>query len=448
MKGLDPLFRPKSVAIAGASHKPGKVGYELVKNLIEAGYKGDIIPINPKGGEILGYKVYKDLKDVDKPIDLLLIALPTKYILRIIEEAGEKGVKSAVIYSAGFAEIGAEDLQNKLVELINRYGVRVIGPNCAGIIYWGSNLNASFSPAIKKGSIGLLSQSGAMTAVISEYLEFKGLGLQLLVSYGNRVDVKDHEIISYFDDSDDIKAFMLYIEGLSEGDGRRLYKAIRDSKKPIVIFKAGRGTAGARAAYSHTAALAGKYNVFRDILMQAGAYIVDEYYELVDVTEALSLLNPPKGDNIAIVTNSGGPAVVATDNLELIGRKLMKTPKDIIDKLNFLQPYMNKGNPIDLTADGNEEYYKKVIDVLMDSRWPDLIYVIHVPPSFVDPLNIAEAVKEAYLENNKKKPLVPLFFGRNRWKAYSILREADLPSPLTHISAAKVIDALIKRMEY
>lgn len=447
MKSLDPLFRPKTVAIAGASHKPGKVGYELIKNLIQAGYTGEIIPINPKDGEILGYKVYPSIRDVDKPIDLLLIALPTNYILDVVREAGEKGVRSAIIYSAGFAEIGREDLQDELVRTVKEYGIRVIGPNCAGVIYWGHNLNASFSPVSIKGSIGLLSQSGAMTAVISEYLEFKGLGLQLLVSYGNRIDVKDHEIIEYFEDSRDINAFMLYIEGLSEGDGRRLYQAIKQSEKPIVIFKAGRGSAGARAAYSHTAALAGKYEVFRDVMLQAGAYVVDEYYELVDITEALSLLKPPRGRDIAIVTNSGGPAVAATDNLENMGIELKETPEDVKEKLDFLQPYMNRGNPIDLTADGMEEYYKKVLDVLMDTEWPDLLYVIHVPPSFVDPLKIAEAVKEAYLENSRKKPIVPLFLGRNRWKAYNILRSAGLPTPLTHISAAKVVDALLKRGE-
>jgi acyl-CoA synthetase (NDP forming) len=185
MNALDPLFRPRTVAIAGASHKPGKVGYELIKNLVEAGYSGDIIPINPKGGEILGYKVYRSISEVDKPIDLLLVALPTKYILDVMKEAGEKGVKSAIVYSAGFAEIGREDLQEELVKTVKKYGTRIIGPNCAGVIYWGHNLNASFSPVSIKGSIGLLSQSGAMTAVISEYLEFKGLGLRLLVSYGN-----------------------------------------------------------------------------------------------------------------------------------------------------------------------------------------------------------------------------------------------------------------------
>lgn len=441
---LDPLFRPKSIAILGASHKPGKVGYELLKNVIYAGFEGKIYPINPKGGEILGYKVYRSLDEVEDDIDLLLIALPTKYVLDAVKTAGEYGVKSAVIYAAGFAEIGREDLQTELMKIIKRYGIRVIGPNCAGIIYWGSKLNASFSPVSRDGDMALLSQSGAMTAVISEYLEFKGLGLRLLVSYGNRVDVKDHEIIDYFQDSDDIKTFMLYIEGLGEGDGRRLYETIRRSRKPIIIFKGGIGSSGAKAAYSHTAALAGNYKVFRDILTSAGAYLVDEYYELVDVAEALSILEPPSGNNVAIVTNSGGPAVVATDKLEERGIKLPNTPKHIIDKLNFLQPYMNRGNPIDLTADGDEEYYAKVLETLLSSDWPDIIYVIHVPPSFIDPLKIAEAVKDVYIDSGGGKPLVPLFLGRGRWEAYKILRTAGLPTPFNHISAAKVIDSLIR----
>ena len=442
---LDMLFRPRSIAVLGASSKKGKIGYELVNNLVKHNFSGKIYPINPKGGSVLGIKMYKSLNKVNDKIDLALIALPAEKIIDIVKELGEKGTGSAVIYTAGFSEIGNVELEEKLKKIILDYGIRVIGPNCAGVIYYGHNLYGAFVPGLRDGELALLSQSGAMTAVITEYLYSKNLGLDLLVSYGNKIDVSDEEIIQYFDEDKKIKVFMIYAEGLREGEGRRFFKVIKNVDKPVVMFKGGRGKAGARAAKSHTGVLAGSYRVYRGAMKQLGVYLVDEFYEFVDVAEALAYLNISKGDRIGLVTNSGGPGVILTDKLEKLNMPLPETPRQIMKKLSFMPNFMNRGNPIDLTANGTEELYYHVLSILLRSNWPDIIVALHVPPSFVDPIAIAKAIKDAYIDSKSEKPLIPLIFGDKRWEAYKIFwKEPRLPTPYSHTSAAKAVDALIQ----
>ncbi len=443
---LDVLFRPSSIAILGASSKKGKVGYELVNNLVKHNFSGKIYPINPKGGNVLELKIYKTLDEIDKKIDLALVALPAGKIIDTMKKLGEKKVGSAIIYTAGFSEIGNVELESEVKRIILDYGIRVIGPNCAGVIYYGHNLYGAFVPGLRDGELALLSQSGAMTAVITEYLYSKNLGLNLLVSYGNKIDVSDEEIIQYFDDDKKIKVFMLYVEGLRKNEGRRFFEVVKNVNKPIVMFKGGRGKAGARAAKSHTGVLAGQYRIYKGGMNQLGIYLVDEFYELVDVAEALAYLKPPRGENIGLVTNSGGPGVVLTDKLENLNMPLPETPRHIFEKLSFMPSFMNRGNPIDLTANGTEELYYHVLSVLLKDDWPDIIIALHVPPSFVDPIAIAKAIKDAYVDSKSDKPLIPLIFGDKRWEAYKIFWENPrLPTPFSHTSAAKIVDALIQR---
>ncbi len=443
---LDKLFRPKSIAILGASSHKGKVGYELVYNLVDKGFEGKIYPINPKGGEVLGLKIYKSLDEVDEPIDLALVALPSSMIIDTIKKLGEKDVGAAVVYAAGFSEIGNVELEEKLYRLIKDYGIRVIGPNCAGIIYYGHRLYGAFVPGLRDGDLALLSQSGAMTAVITEYLYSKSLGLHLLVSYGNKIDVSDEEIISYFKDDRSILAYMLYVEGFKAGEGRRFYEVVKSIDKPIVMLKGGRGSVGARAAKSHTGVLAGSYQVYQAAMKQMGVYLVDEFYELVDVAEGLAYLPIPNGDKVAVVTNSGGPGVVLTDKLEDRGIPLEVTPKNIKGKLSFLPDFMGRENPIDLTANGNEDLYYHVLKILLKEDWPDIVIALHVPPSFVDPIAISKAIRDAYIDSKSDKPLIPLVFGDKRWDAYKIFwGEPRLPTPYSHTSTSKVVDALLLR---
>jgi len=436
---LDCTFKPKSIAVIGASTKPGRVGYEIVKNLINGGFHGRLYPVNPKGGEISGYKVYKDISEVDDEVDLALIALPAEKAVNIIDKVGTKGVKSVVVFSSGFSEIGNLELEKQLYRKCREYGIRVIGPNCAGIIYWGSNLYASFVPGVKKGDLALISQSGALTAVLVDYLNWKDIGLSLLVSYGNRIDVNEIDIMTYFRDDESIKAFMIYLEGFRKGEGRIFTEAVKDILrfKPIVVLKAGRGTAGERAVKSHTGALAGDYKLYSDILSSMGVALVDEYYELVDVAEALSVLPQPKSDNIVIITNSGGPAAILADFISYFGLKLPELPSALKEKLSFLPSYMGRTNPIDLTASGLSDIYYETLRVVLKDEWPGCILTIHVPPSFVNPVEIASAVRDAYLDSKVEKPLIPLFLGLRREQAYKVLRLSGVfPTPFNHRSAA------------
>ena len=446
---LDMLFRPESIAVLGASTKEGKLGYELLHNLVRNGYRGKIYPVNPKDGEIFGLKIYTSLNEIKDEIDLALVALPSDMVIDAVKKLGEKGVGAAIIYAAGFSEIGNIELEERLEKMIRKYRIRVIGPNCTGIIYYGNNLYGAFVPKLRDGDLALLSQSGAMTGVLTEYLNSKNLGLHLLVSYGNKIDVTDEEVISYFKDEDSILAYMLYIEGFKVGEGRRFYDTVKSCEKPIVMLKGGRGEIGARAARSHTGVLAGSYKVYKAVMRQMGIYLVDEYYELVDVAEVLAYLNIPDGDHIGVVTNSGGPGVLLTDKLEEIGISLEVTPKSVLDKLAFLPKYMVRENPIDLTAIGDEDLYYQVLTTLLKGEWPDIIIALLVPPSFVNPIAIAKAIRDAYIDSKTVKPLIPLILGDGRWDAYKIFwQEPRLPTPFSHTSTAKAVDALLLRMRH
>ncbi|HIE36996.1 TPA: hypothetical protein EYP83_02410 [Candidatus Geothermarchaeota archaeon] len=444
MRGLDRLFKPKSVVIVGASSKRGRVGYELLKNLVEHGYVGEIYGLNPRGGEAFNIRFYRDIDDLPDNIDLALIAISSSSAIETLEKLAAKGLGSAVIYASGFAEIGNKELQNRLENLIKRYGVRIVGPNCAGIVNNIDSLYASFVPKVGDGSLAMASQSGAFSAIVTNYLALKGMGLASLVTLGNKVDVDETDFIMYFSRYDMVKSYMLYIEGLKSYMGRRLAQIVKEVGKPVVILKGGSTEGVEETLYSHTASLAGDFRVIKSILEAAGAYFVYDYIELADVSEATSYLDPPNGGKIAIVTNGGGPGVIAVDYIHKLGHKLSRTPSDILKKLDHLKPYMARANPIDLTADGDEDMYYHTLKSLMDRNWPDIIYVIHVPPSFIDPYKVAKAVGDAYIDGGSSKPLIPLFMGVDISRISKTLHEYSLPAPTTHRSASMVIDYLIR----
>ncbi len=443
--GLDRLFHPRSIAVLGASSKKGKVGYELLKNLLDMGYPGEVYPVNPRGGELDGIVFRRSLDELPDNIDLALMALPAQKAVEALEILAGRGLGAAVIYAAGFKEAGDLELDTRLRRVIEEYGVRVIGPNCAGFIYYGEKLYGGFVPNVSEGEMGLISQSGAFSAVVNSYLSLKGLGLRLLATLGNRVDVSEADIIRYF--GDEIPVYMLYIEGLGGGLGRELVYAVKEFGGPVVALKGGWGLLSEKALMSHTASVAGSYKVFRDVFLAVGGYVVRDYIELVDVAEAVYRLDPPSGGALGIVTNGGGPAVVYMDHLS--GEvDVGDTPRDVVEMLSFLKPYMNRENPIDLTADGDADLYYHTIYTLMKSGWPDIIAVLHVPPSFIDPYEVASAVADAYLDAEASKPVIPLIMGVDIGRAVEILSRADLPLMTTHRSAAEATNYLVMRRRH
>ena len=315
---LNQIFRPKSVAIVGASNTPGKIGYTVVLNLIQSGYLGSIYPINPKETEIQGLKAYPSVIDVPGTIDTAVITVPAKLVMNTVEECGKKGVKGLFVITSGFGEVGDVETERALVAKAHSYGMRILGPNIVGHLSNSDNLNASFAPFLPlKGKSSLVTQSGALLIAIDAATYAKGIGFEKLVSIGNMSDLNFSDLIAWLDQDSDTNCIDLYIEGI--GDGREFIEVSRKTKKPIIALKAGVSAHGAAAAASHTGSLAGAAKVYGAAFQQAGVVQAGNLDELFDRTLALSLQPPMDGDNLLIITNGGGVGVLATDAAEKYG---------------------------------------------------------------------------------------------------------------------------------
>jgi acetyl coenzyme A synthetase (ADP forming)-like protein len=401
---LDFFFYPESVAIFG-SFKKGAIAYEILRNIVEGGFEGKIIPVNPKGGTVeIADKSFEIRKKLDEAVDTAIIAIPAKLVPALIDEIGPL-IKGAVVISAGFSEVGNEELERELVEKAKKHGVRLIGPNCAGIFGVHGKFFGSFEVRVKPGGLALISQSGAFGGAALAMGNDEGIGFSAFVSYGNAADLNESDFLEYFADDENTKAIALYIEGVK--DGRRFLKALRcaSSKKPVIVLKAGKSASGAKAAASHTGSLAGSYEIYRAAFRQAGAIEVEEMEELFDAAKAFEMY-PRAGKKVAVITNSGGPGVLATDKLERLGLEIAKLSEETVEELrSFLPPQCSVRNPVDLIADADYERYKRTIEVVCRDENVDSILVICVPPIFIPSEEVAKAVIEA----NCGKPVVVNF---------------------------------------
>lgn len=375
---MDRFFNPKGVAVIGASSKKGKIGYEVSKNLLNSEFQGNVYLINPKGEDVLGEKSFKSISDVKEEVELAVIILPARFIPDSVEECGMKGVKRVVVISGGFKELGEEgaEIENRVVEIAKKYGIRVIGPNCIGIMNASNNLDTFFQPREAmlrpdKGSVTFLTQSGTFGATFLEWLALEKLGLSKFVSYGNKADVDEVDMLSYLKNDDETKVIALYIEGLS--NGREFLKIARDVSmaKPIVVIKAGKTSKGAMAVKSHTGVLAGDDAIFVGAMRQSGIIMVDDLEEMLDVVKILSMQPLPHGGKIGITTNGAGPCVVAVDWIEQFENlNLAELDKDGIETLGEKLPsYCIISNPLDLTGSADAEMYEISLNILaLDSN--------------------------------------------------------------------------------
>ncbi|NJE05488.1 CoA-binding protein [Thermococcus sp. M36] len=391
---MDFFFYPSSVAVFG-SFRVGAIAYEILRNIVEGGFEGRVIPVNPKGGtvEVAG-RVFEIRPRLEEPVDTAIIAVPARMVPALIDEIGPL-VKGAVVISAGFSEVGNEELERELVEKARRHGVRIIGPNCAGIFGVHGRFFGSFEVRVKPGGLALISQSGAFGGAALAMGNDEGVGFSAFVSYGNAADLNESDFLEYFADDENTKAIALYIEGVK--DGRRFLEALRyaASKKPVIVLKAGKSASGARAAASHTGSLAGSYEIYRAAFKQAGAIEVEEMEEVFDAAKAFEVY-PKAGRRVAVITNSGGPGVLATDRLEKLGLEIAELSKETIEKLrSFLPPQCSVKNPVDLIADADYERYRRTIEVVCKDENVDSLLVICVPPIFIPSGEIARAVIEA-----------------------------------------------------
>ena len=439
------LFYPRSVAVIGASRYPGKVGYEILENIIKYGFKGIVYPVNPKATEILGLKCYPSVKDIPDEVDLAVVCVPAPIVPTIVRECGEKGVKVLVIISSGFKEVGNVELERKIVEIASKYGMRILGPNIFGIFCAKSKLNATFGPAeVLPGKIALISQSGALGIALMGWTISERIGLSAVVSVGNKADIDDADLLKFFADDDSTKTIMIYLEGLRRA--REFMKVAREvsMKKPIIVIKAGRSERGAKAAVSHTGAMATDDAIYSAAFKQCGVLRALDLESALDWARALSELKAPEGEGVIIITNGGGIGVMATDECIERGLKLVDPPQDLMETMRrHMPPFGSPLNPVDLTGQATEyEYYGALVDAL---TYPlvHAILVLYCETAIVDPMRVAESIIRARENTRVEKPIIASLVGGVRsLKAIDYLNSNGIPAYPTVSRAVSALDAL------
>ena len=430
---LDSIFYPENVALVG-SMKEGKIGYEVLQNILDHGFqkRGNIYPINPDGGEVLGLKVYESIDEVPE-LDLSVIASPAKYVPSLVEESADKGANGSVIISSGFGEVGNTELKEELDQVRRENDIRVIGPNCAGIFSTHHDLYASFELPVEKGDLAFITQSGAFGGAALGFAKERGIGFSSFVSYGNALDLNEIDFIEYFADDDNTGIIGVYLEGTK--DGKELMSVIEDTDKPVIIIKSGKSSRGSEAVSSHTGSLAGSYKVYNTALRQAGAVEVEGMEEFFDAVKTSKVGIKSSDSNVAVVTNSGGPGIMCTDKLESLGLNVVELSEEIKEELReFLPDQCSVKNPIDIIADADYERYKRTIEIVDKDDKVDSIVNICVPPVFISSKDIANAVIDA----DYNKPLVANFMsGELVDDGVEMLEEENIPNFLTPERAAK-----------
>lgn len=401
MQALDPVFSPKTVAVVGASRSRDSIGWSIVHNMIEAQFTGAIYPVNPKAAAIHSLKCYPTLAAIPDAIDLAVITVPRALVQGVVEEAIALGVRAFVVITAGYGETGEEGraLEAKLRATIRAAGARMVGPNCMGVINTDTavSLNATFSPTpAVAGSVGFVSQSGALGVAILNVAAQLGIGLTQFVSMGNKADVSGNDLVEYWENDPATKVMCMYLE--SFGNPRRFTEIAKrvTRKKPILIVKSGRTAEGARAASSHTGAMAGTDVTVSAFLDQCGVLRADTIGELFDVARALDRCPLPAGPRVAIVTNAGGPGIMATDacvNLELAMAEL--SPATRAHLASFLPSAASLGNPVDMIASATADQYERTVAAVLADPGVDAAIVVNVTPLLGDPRDVLEAVGRA-----------------------------------------------------
>lgn len=428
MIDLDAIFSPQSVAVVGASTAPGKVGHDIFVNILKGGYKGVLYPVNPAAESIACVRAYPSITDIPYPIDLAMIIVPPKIALKSVQEAIDKGVKGVVIVSAGFKEVGGEGLaiEQQIVELCREHHVRVVGPNCLGVInpLEDVRLNASFSARMPKaGNVSFISQSGALCTAVLDFAADRDFGFSKFISIGNKADVDEVDLLRYFQDDPDTEVIMIYVEELQRGqEFIKVAKEITggDRPKPILVIKSGRTSAGAQAAASHTGSLAGSEAVYDAIFTQSGIIRVQSIDELFDFAIAFAYKNEsalgkmrrkvPHGKQVAIVTNAGGPGIVATDMTVVSGLELAKFSEDTIEALkSHLPATANVHNPVDIIGDAAQDRYESALNAVIRDEGVDGALVILTPQSMTNAIGTAEAIVR--IAKRSHKPILCCFMG-------------------------------------
>jgi acetyltransferase len=440
---LECLLDPKSIAVIGASDNPEKLGYVILDNIKNSGFKGDVYPINPKVDSILGYKCYKSVRDVPGKIEIAEIVIPAKAVAGAMRECGEKGVKVAVVISSGFGEVGNRDMENELVEICKRYGVRLIGPNVFGFSNTINSCNGTFGTQLPfKGEIALISQSGALGLALIGWTHTERVGLAYMFSIGNMADVCQGDLIEVLADDDSTKTICQYIEGVH--NGRRFFNICREAskRKPIVALKAGKSSRGEKAAASHTGSLAGASRIYEAAFKQSGVIEADTIREMFSLSLALSKQPPMRGDNLVIVTNGGGAGVCATDAAERYGIPIKDISLELQNEFKKWMPEFGSGkNPVDITGMATAREYAGAVKAAVAEKSADGIVVVVCRTAVADPDEIAKGVIEASKVSDK--PITVTFIGgQDCTDAMNYLKENGVPAYPDPAEAVRAMAAL------
>ncbi len=428
---LDPIFSPKSVAIIGATENPGSVGRTILENMVKGGFAGKLFPVNPKRPTVLGIKAYTSITEVPEKADLAVIITPPATVPGIVRDCGKAGVKGVIIISAGFKEIGpvGVELERQVLEEANKAGIRIVGPNCLGVMVPGNKLNATFAADMAKpGSVGFISQSGALCTAILDWSLKENVGFSAFVSLGSMLDVGWGDLINHLGDDPNTKSIVIYMESI--GDARAFLSAAREVAltKPIIVIKPGRTEAAAKAAASHTGSLTGSDEVLQAAFQRVGVLRVEAISELFDMAEVLGKQPRPKGPRLTIVTNAGGPSVIATDMLIGSGAQLADLTPETMAAFNaILPPTWSHNNPVDIIGDAKPELYAKSLEIASKDPNTDGILVILTPQAMTDPTATAECLKPyAHIPN---KPVLASWMGADIVaKGEDILNAANIPT--------------------
>ncbi|MGA2192477.1 MAG: acetate--CoA ligase alpha subunit, partial [Nitrospirota bacterium] len=447
---LERFFYPKSVAVVGASKDPQKVGYSILKNLRDNGYEGKLFPVNPNAKKILGLKCYPDLISIPDEVDLAVITIPRNFVIDVIKSCGKKKIRAAIIITAGFKETGEEGhvIEEQLLEVAALSGVRILGPNCLGLINTRTGLNASFAPLMpNKGHIAFFSQSGALCTAILDWSLVRGVGFSKFISLGNKADISELDMMEYLADDEDTNVILGYIEGISSGR-EFMDKALKTVKKtPLIITKGGSTAAGARAASSHTGSLAGSERAFEAVFKQTGILRAETIEELFNFALAFSNNPIPKGPNLAIVTNAGGPGIIAADACERSTAKMAELRASTVAKLRkSLPPSAGFFNPVDVIGDARADRYTAALEAVLDDPGVDGALVILTPQAMTEVEKTAEAVLQ--IKSRSPKPVLAAFMGgKSVRKGVEILRQGGVPTYPYPESGVKSFEALVRYHE-
>ena len=427
---LKPFFNATGVAILGASTSPKKLSYGILKNLVDFGYQGGIYPVNPKADEILGKRAYATVAEVPDPVELAVVVLPVTMIMETMREIGDRGIKTVVIITGGFKELGPEgaEIEKSVKKLADEYGMRVVGPNCVGTMDIRTGLNSTFIAGMPPaGPIAFISQSGAICGGVIDLIINSKIGFSHIASLGNMMDVTETDMLEYFAEDENVKVIAMYVEGIK--DGKRFMRVAREvsRRKPIVFLKAGKNDAGAKAVSSHTGSLAGSYAAYQSAVRQAGVIEVSTINELFNLAWALGSQPLPMGKRVAITTNAGGAAALAADSLDFNGFELAKISPEIQSRLREkLNPSAQVSNPVDMLGSVSPEDYLWSLSNLESDDGVDVLLPILVPQALVDTPGVAKAWVE--IGGKTQKTLLTCLMGeRSTLEAEQILNLNSVP---------------------